>query len=201
MPRISKVYWPKFDLRYGYLFDIRNEDELYDYWRACRKGQMLEGWNDYMQSSEWQNASGQGPGKHHCTTDNGAMLAVLVNAEQGKEENRRDVIHIWTDFNDEMYARMRDTIADRGQIFVNRKGGYFPPLPDHRITDTQDIKAYALPGSKITVTRWPNGTHWYARVGGEDVEYCGRKKWDSHDEALACANLWAKRMGVAIEPE
>jgi hypothetical protein len=44
-----------------------------------------------------------------------------------------------------------------------------------------------IPNGKITVTQWPGGTHYYARVDGEDVVLYGKKRWDSRDEAMKAA--------------
>jgi hypothetical protein len=55
------------------------------------------------------------------------------------------------------------------------------------VKHTLEVKKYMIPNGKITVTQWPEGTHYYARVDGEDVVLYGKKRWDSRDEAMKAA--------------
>lgn len=198
MPRISYVRWPRMnDLTYGYLFDLRTVDELLDYWEDCRKGQILEGYRDYMHSAEYGQATGRGGG-HHASTRDGCLLATLVITEQLREK-RRSIVELYADTQDIALQGMMRTLRESGSVLINRNGGYFAPVEDMLVTDTHMVDEYVLPGSKITITRWPNGDHWYGRVGGADVEMFGRKKWDSYEEALSMAKRWASERSIAIE--
>lgn len=47
--------------------------------------------------------------------------------------------------------------------------------------------------SRISVTRWPEGAHWYATVDGEDVVIDGVRKWISYQRALESAQAFMRR--------
>lgn len=53
-----------------------------------------------------------------------------------------------------------------------------------------DTLSYPIDDSAIKVIKWPGGTHFYAKVGSEDVVWDGEQKWNSRSEARKAAELW-----------
>ena len=43
MPRVSRVQWPNMKLDYGFLFHVKTQEELTDYWETVRIGSMSKG--------------------------------------------------------------------------------------------------------------------------------------------------------------
>jgi hypothetical protein len=174
MPRISHVVWDKFDLDYGYMFDIQNVEELTDYWRDCRAGQVKRGVADFIKAEI--------EGKGHISTP----YASYLYATQFKYEGA-SVLEMVSKSEAALIDKMIQTVREKGRIFINATGGYFFMIEGMSVKHTTEVKKYVVPNGKITITKWPGGEHFYARVDGEDVELYGRRKWDSHKEAMSAA--------------
>lgn len=172
MPRITHVKDTHLDLDYGYMFDIQNQEELADYWEKCRSLQIQEGVRDVLKNLD---------GKGHVTTGYGAIIEMRVKCGEGVAQA---VAH--TEF--DLLTTMQRTLREDGRLFVNTNGGYFTPLGSHEFLDSIEVKKYILPSNnKIVITQWPGGEHFYAKVGNEEVVLYGRRKWNTHKEALHAA--------------
>jgi len=77
------------------------------------------------------------------------------------------------------------TLVESGRLFINSVGGYFGFSDMLLITDTKEIGVWALPEEKLRIISWPNGEHFYAKVGNMDVVIDGKQKWDTKAEAQA----------------
>jgi hypothetical protein len=77
-------------------------------------------------------------------------------------------------------------------IFINSNGGYFGYNTNLEVTDTQEISKYKLPTEEIRIISWPNGKHFYAKIGNADVVVDGRQKWDTKAEAQLNAEKFLK---------
>ena len=62
---------------------------------------------------------------------------------------------------------------------VERKNLIFP------ITSEKDIR----------IIKWDNGTHYYTKIGNQDVVIDGKQKWDSHKEAYRAGVKFLNRIG------
>jgi len=53
---------------------------------------------------------------------------------------------------------------------------------------------YVEKKSKIHIHRWPDGTHWYADIAGEDVvDENGNVKWNTYTEAMQAAENYLNK--------
>ncbi len=74
--------------------------------------------------------------------------------------------------------------SNRMGCYVNKNGGMCPQLAE--IIKT--VEAETWPDmDRITVDRWPNAKHYYARVDGIDVVWDGQSKWNTYKSAHAAA--------------
>lgn len=48
--------------------------------------------------------------------------------------------------------------------------------------------------ARIKISRWQDGTHYYAQVDGEDVVVDGRCKWDTYAQAMKAAKQFIGRL-------
>lgn len=46
----------------------------------------------------------------------------------------------------------------------------------------------------IRILKWNNGIHYYAKIGNQDVVWNRKQKWDSHEEAYACAKFYLNKI-------
>jgi len=85
-------------------------------------------------------------------------------------------------------------IIEKEPIYINHNGGWCTKLKEHG-DPIRQVNLYPWPERepKITISRWPNGRHYYARVDGEDVVIDGRMKWDTYGAAEKAAERWMQR--------
>jgi len=92
--------------------------------------------------------------------------------------------------------------AQYGAFVVNSNGGMFPLDGKCEILETVESEKLVWPfgrlktEDRIKITQWPNGTHWYARVDGEDVVMDNEQKWntykEAYDKAIQYIQLYSK---------
>jgi hypothetical protein len=163
MPRISKVSWPKMKLDYGYLFDIQNYDDLQGWWDNVRVS---------ISQKDFSRAMLYKDGKAHINEL--AQLADIWGI---------DLISALSRFQQHLGEGLDKVLQDRKRLFINSVGGYFGYSNDLKISDTRIIDVWALPTETIRIIQWPDGSHFYAKIGNEDVVVAGKQKWDTRAEA------------------
>jgi hypothetical protein len=172
MPRISQVSWPKMELRYGYLFDIQDYDELSEWWENVRKSISTKDFNDAL---KWQQ------GRAHA--NHLAQLADLWGVDLLTALSRMQ----------QHYGEGLDKVLnERKRLFINAIGGYFGYSDEFQISDTRMIDVWALPQETLRIIQWPDGTHFYAKVGNEDVVFDGKQKWDTREAAETAGEKYLK---------
>lgn len=161
MPRISNVTCG--ELRYGYLFDIQSPLELEDWFLKVQIPSSQEDFSEALQGME---------GRKHKNT-----LCILA------EIRGVSLLDQLSKLNADRLRGMQRAIDDRGRIFVNSLSGYFAFHDKLEITETHEIKDWWLPEEKLRIIQWPDGKHFYAKVGKTDVVFDGVQKWDTKKEA------------------
>lgn len=84
-------------------------------------------------------------------------------------------------------------ICNGYSLAINTKGGYFPIKPSDQIEiiSSNEIKKFTT--KDIKISRWPNGKHFYAKVGNIDVvDSGGNVKWNTHYAAQMAAERFMK---------
>ena len=173
MPRISKVTDTFTKLEYGYLYDIQHPGELYDWFSIVRLSKSAEEFSDAAQCVELG-----GPGGH---AGKGSALAHLTKIRG------ISLVDSLTKLNTDLFTGMHNTLERTGRVFINSNGGFFGMKESLKIEDTRAIFAYILPSDKVRIIQWPNGHHYYAKFGEQDVVVDGVQKWDTWEEAEAAS--------------
>lgn len=192
--RASHVIWPKMNLDYGFLFEIRSIEELLDYWLKVRKRQTCEGLSDYLKSRGFTQGVLEDKvpgGTPHCATRMGSVLAVMMQGEMMKD-GRRSVIDVLSAFEDRVLSCMTKVLEKEGKIFVNDNGGYFALISGQEAKDTVELEKWILPGKKPRIIQWANGKHYYAKVGEEDIVVDGEQKWPTYEAAQRAVEQYMK---------
>jgi hypothetical protein len=100
------------------------------------------------------------------------------------------ILHIGNDLEQAWIAPRLKYIEKFGAIYVNKNGGWMVMVDDkhYKIVATADSETWPeYTKDDIHVSQWSQGSHWYARVGDQDVSEKGRDKWDSQSDAQAAA--------------
>jgi hypothetical protein len=83
-----------------------------------------------------------------------------------------------------------DCGLDRMGWYVNKNGGMVPKLAQV----LRRVEAASWPDAeRISVSRWPNQKHYYARVDGLDVVWEGDSKWNTETAARRAAEKFMEK--------
>ena len=183
MPRIAHVVDERLGIDYGFMYELRNGIDLEEYTQEVAQPRWACGfWDDFAS----RNLS-------HAATAEGNLIREY-SALRGKSQ-----LETLGRMVEDGYLSMTRALS-AGPIVVNRNGGYFP-LTHQKVKESREIHTWTLPGATLKISQWPNGTHFYARIGDEDVVLYGRRKWDTKEEAEQAAKKFARIQGIALEQE
>lgn len=173
MPRISKLIWEGTTLDYGWMYDIQSIPELMEYTQVVRLANAKKEFSDAMKVMHLQGH------------DN--VLSYLAKLKG------IGLIEALGQLNSDVLRGQIRTLDDVGRLFINNKGGYFGYHRELKILETREIDVFALPGKSdepFRIIKWDGGTHFYAKVGDEDVVVNGAQKWDTRKEAEDAAKIY-----------
>lgn len=159
-------------LNYGWLFDIQSPDELFDYLEFVRASRAR---------AELAEARKFAAGQSHANVV--AFMAQIKGIT---------VLEAQLELNSRIMRGMEKVLFQDRRLFVNSNGGYFGVTEKIKIHESRDIDVWALPEEKPRFVQWTGGTHWYAKIGDEDIVVNGRQKWDTKAEAEAAAAKYLK---------
>lgn len=171
----------------GWWLKIRSVPELLEYLeltnaRYSRAFVNME--NDKMYKPELAT---HGP---HPNEAGLAMYAWLRGANRGMS-----AVRSLCSIASETVENMLDMLSERGTLYVNAAGGYnahgreTPGAFCHR----NELAWPEFTEADIKLSRFPGGTHWYARVGTVDVRNGGASKFDTRTEARTTAMAYLAR--------
>lgn len=76
---------------------------------------------------------------------------------------------------------------ERNGWFVGRMGGMCPNL----VEVLKEVESESWPeAQRISISRWPNGKHYYAKVDEQDVVWEGLNKWGTERAAQKAAEAF-----------
>ncbi len=184
MPTLAHVVCRKPEMDYGWLMMISTEEEFDDWWFAMREPRFSSDFADATNSYEYGKLTGAKTNGGHAR-EGWLIISMVSNLGISAIDA---LIKIRTD----VEFGMRRCLKEEGTIFINKSFGYFFPHPDIIVKETKTIDDWIFPGEEIKVTKWPNGTHYYAKVGSRDVFLGAVEKWDTFDEAYKAAEKFVK---------
>lgn len=101
----------------------------------------------------------------------------------------------------EVFQNRINDVAN-GPIYLEdgvRQFGYTESNPHYEIverfySDTLEYPSYKPTFDNVKFIQWPDGKHWYAKIGHEDiVDKDGNQKWESRTDAEAAAYWYIKK--------
>lgn len=89
------------------------------------------------------------------------------------------------------YATLFDLgTHERSGWYVNHRGGMCPKL----VEILKEVKSDSWPGvERISISKWPAGKHFYAKVDEQDVVWNGVNKWCSERAAMESAKAFMNK--------
>lgn len=159
-------------LDYGWLFDIQSYQDIQGWWDNVRLGKAQKDFQEAVKYAE---------GKAHAN-----VLASLA------ELSGISLIDALTNMNESLGKGMAKVLDEQGRLFINDLGGYFGYVDGIETYETKEIDVWALPGQEPRFIQWPDGAHYYAKIGDEDVVVDGKQKWDTLKEAKVAAEKYLK---------
>lgn len=181
MPIATHVVNEKFGLDYGFLYELRTSADVEAYWAEIGQPRWSFGFADYLARAET-----------HPITSEGSFIQTVSNATGDAP------LLVMGRTMDKVYLGMLRCLP----LVVNRNGGFFPLDSRLTIKERRTIDTWFLPvagKASVSITQWPNGKHFYAKVGDVEVELYGRRKWDTKADAEAAAKRFAKENNIPIE--
>lgn len=134
--------------------------------------------------------NGQYNGKDHCRGKLAhlALLKATCAVESGRKNY--SLLTVAQEMEQAWIGPRLKYIEKYGAIYVNKLGGWMTLIDDMYTvvaqTESETWPEYVK--SDIHVSRWPGGTHFYAKVGDQDVVVDGKEKWNTWDEAQTAAD-------------
>lgn len=190
MPTFVKIR--RSAMEYGFMLKIDSDAEMLEYVSTSMSNRFRRGFADCFQSKDLGKLVGV-EGGGHCTTELGHRLARLCELE-GKN---RSLIQITMDLHDRALLAQVRLLHAAGTIYINKNGGFFGHDEDVEVLETRDMETFVFPSDDVRITQWPNGTHWYARIGDVDVRDCiGEMKWDTRKQAERAVEWFRQNKGI-----
>jgi hypothetical protein len=99
--------------------------------------------------------------------------------------------------NDVIEAKLK-AILNGDVIYVYETCQWFVKPDSCKIIQTTQNKNLQYPKysiDDIRIIKWPNGSHYYAKIGNTDVVFKNIQKWNSAEEAMSAAKRYLKNIG------
>jgi hypothetical protein len=89
-------------------------------------------------------------------------------------------------------------------ILFNANYTYMPLVDGLEIVEEIVNEKFEFPITKYTekdirIIKWDGGTHYYAKIGNEDVVYYGEQKWDNEPDARYAALQYLRKHFIGEE--
>jgi hypothetical protein len=168
-------------LDYDWMLVIDSIEDLITYHENVMRVQIPRAWDNLIRIKE---------SKAHAET----TLAHLIYCTAYSNKSLLEHTVIVTD---RIFQAKEKSIIEYGKIYINKNGGYFPHTDDISVLDEMEVGKLIFPQyteKDIRIQKWEGGRHYYAYVGGFEVEMNGLKKWGTEEEAMDMAKLFLYKM-------
>jgi hypothetical protein len=182
----------KLKIEYPFMFRCINFEQLVEHENTFMKSQIEMGVKDYFRLHVECNGLG------HCDTYYGSLLDELIKIKGG------NILTTGTSIENEIFNGKKKALLKFGGIYLREIGSYMPITDKYSILETIETENFVYPGNNFTkddirIIQWRNGLHYYAKIGNYDVvDYGGKQKWNSHDEAMIVAKEYLKRLNKKV---
>ena len=158
---------------------IDSYDQLLEYEELVGFSRMRKAFSETFNSREYQEAACiDGDLKDHSVN---SLTPVLILRAQ---KFGTSLVAATADFANEVFNNKVRALEKYGCIYIQSCGSYMTSSKTHKVIETKELEELVYPDNKkIRYLRWPNGQHWYAKIGDTDIRVDGEMKWDSREEA------------------
>jgi len=176
-------------IKYDYLLKMDNVIDLYCYHKYHHNKIITDGVENMLESREWLNFIY--PEKTSLADHSRSFIG---NAIIKSIKNDKSLFQAIDRFSDGVFKDQLKTIEKYGRIYIQQSGSYFPKHVDTiEYGEIIESDTYTWP-KQIRVIQWPNGEHYYAKIGDIDVVWEGEQKWSCKSEALEKAQIFLNTM-------
>lgn len=132
---------------------------------------------------------------HYVGEDQYAVGWTLALSKEPRESILDDVRVI----SDKLLSGYYHFYNAKGYLFINENGS-ITPIDDYKVLEEQKSQHLVWPGQKLTekdirIIRWPQGKHFYAKIGSVEVKDAdGNIKWNTEKEADRQAHKFLERI-------
>ena len=176
-------------IEYPWLLKVTSVEQLLVYETLIQKSRIIKAITETLDSREFQYAAciASGPLKNH--TINRLTYPILFRAEN----KGLNVINATVDLFDEIFRDKLKALNKYDCLYIQPCGSYFFPSDTHVILKTKELDKCIFPDeNEIQYIKWPNGKHWYAKVGNKDVKVDGIMKWNTKEAAEEAVKTFMK---------
>lgn len=169
-------------MKYGWVMMIRNVVDLLDYFEKYEAGRYHEAWVD-ISKNLYPDPIGARVNNPHLTKDLALGISILADIRN------ESILGAMGSLSGQKFKSMAESMP----LYANCNGGWM--RSEEGMTHTRTIESDKWPTDMETEPRyikWPGGTHWYCKVGPEDVVVDGEQKWDTKRAAQRAFRKWQK---------
>lgn len=181
-----KLVDTRFGIEYPWMLKIDSYEQLLEYEELIGGPRIVKAFSDTVNSREFQEAANI-PGElknHSCNSLTYPFILRAMNKNVG-------IVEAIADFADEVFTNKVKMLNNFGCIYIQSCGSYMGRSETHKIVETKELEELVYPDNKkIRYLQWPNGRHWYAKIGDTDIRVDGVMKWDSRSEAEAAVKKY-----------
>ena len=186
---------------WGWYVRVSSILDLYDWYYAFNgPAQIGSAVMDFTNSKEFEYMKvhpESGPLKDHYSTHYGSVLRVAAE-RLAVSKGSVSILELIDVLTDSVFKVKEKFINEGYTLYINKAGGFMPSLgPEYEVKETIISEELAFPEyteKDIKIIKWPNGIHYYAKVGSMDVVVDGDMKWKSEERAYEKAVEFLKAM-------
>jgi hypothetical protein len=172
-PKLVSINGNPVNIEYSWMIVLESIEDLLDY-------------NEIYQASEIKDSLRELITKNYAmhNTFNWGYLVELISSLKGES-----IIKTSCNLELEVFNSRMQCILQSGKMYLNTNGAGFPHSKDIEIVEEIEKEGWPEYSKKdIKIIQWPNGKHFYAKIGKLDVVIDGIQKWDTYEEAKIAAN-------------
>ena len=193
--KINPIKPYKHDKELHWYLLIKDEQTLTKWFFETQEPLIVHSTKNYLESHEFQDLIPRKAGTYawgsHYNSHYGHFLHIKVlNMALLGEPFSFGFVDGVTLLTDAIYEAKLKAINDGKMIYINKVGGCITMDKDIPFADSIKKRKCVYPEyikSDIRVIRWPNGKHYYAKIGSVEVEINNETKWVKYETAYSNA--------------
>jgi hypothetical protein len=193
----------KFNKSWGWYVKVATVADIFD-WVEGWKGLERVGRSvlDFLNSKELQYLKVKKDDEPTLMKDHArspyTMMMIMECYKAAEKGTLVSISSLSQYLSEKIFMRKLQMIFEGHTLYINKVGGFMPFLgEDYEVRSEVTSEVFKFPEytkQDINVTRWPNGKHYYAKVGHMDVVIDGMDKWCDVDTAHKMAEEFLSKL-------